>query len=226
MPKIKKSKVAKERRKYCQCTTTCIAKINRKNRLRHYRRANIPLNEAPPSVTATESGEELSKEEEFLPMVISVQNLSALAGDQWMNSNGRLGPGSDSEDQVNGSGQDTVHNWEGNGPGHQYDELRMDVDEESGRGAAPGDSESEREEFDEEGLEFDEWKEFDEAAEADSLEDLSNSDMLSELDLMLESDDLAADEHEAEGWADRKYLFKDSNFFAIKRFLIRKENLN
>jgi hypothetical protein len=220
MPKIKKSKVAKERRKYCHCTPICTAKINRKNRLRHYRRANIPLNEAPPSVTATESGEELSKEE---------RNISA--GDQWMNSDGHLGSGSDSEDRVNGSGQDSdaVHNWEGNGPGRRYGELRMDVDEESDRGAVLGDSESEREEFDKESLEFDEfdeWKEFDEAAEAGLLEDLSDSDMLSELDLMLESDDLAADEHEAEGWANRKYLFKDSIFLAIKRFLIRKENLN
>jgi hypothetical protein len=250
MPKIKKSKVAKGRRKYCRCTTICTAKINRKNRLRHYRRANIPLNEAPPSVTASESGEERSKEEKSSPIAISVRNLSA--GDQWMNSDGHLGSGSDSEDQVNGSGQDTVHNWEGNGPGHRYGELRMDVDEESDRGAMLGDSksereeydnrgsefdeaaeadllgdsESEREEFDNRGSEFDEWKRFDEAAEAGLLEDLSDSDMLSELDLMLESDDLAADEDEAEGWANRQYLFNDSIFFALKTFLIRKENLN
>ena len=51
----------------------------------------------------------------------------------------------------NGSGQDTVHNWEGEGSGHRCSELRMDVDEESGGGAVQGDSESEREEFDNEG---------------------------------------------------------------------------
>jgi hypothetical protein len=252
MPKIKKSKVAKERRKYCHCTTICTAKINRQNRLRHYRRANIPLNEAPPSVAASESGEERSKEEKSSPIAISVRNLSA--GDQWMNSDGHLGSGSDSEDQVNGSGQDTVHNWEGNGPGHRYGELRMDVDEESDRGAMLGDSESEREEYDNRGLEFDEWKEFDEAAEADLLgdsesereefdtgnrgsefdewkgfdeaaeagllEDLSDSDMLSELDLMLESDDLAADEDEAEGWANRQYLFNDSAAHIVRDYTI------
>ena len=102
----------------------------------------------------------------------------------------------------------------------------MDVDEESGRGAVQGDSESEREEFDNEGSEFDEWKEFDEAAEADLQEDLSDSNMLSELDLMLESDDLVSDQQEAEEWDNHEYLLKDSNILAIKRFLIRKENLN
>ena len=120
----------------------------------------------------------------------------------------------------NGSGQDTVRNWEGGGSGHRCSELRMDVDEESGGGAVQGDSESEREEFDNEGSEFDE------AAEADLQEDLSDSDMLSELDLMLESDDLAADQQEAEEWDNREYLLRDSNILAIKRFLIRKENLN
>ena len=50
--------------------------------------------------------------------------------------------------------------------------------------------------------------------------------MLSELDLMLESDDLAADQQEAEEWDNCEYLLKDSNILAIKRFLIRKENLN
>lgn len=264
MPKVKKRKAAKERRKYCRCTPICTAKINRKNRLRHYRRAKIPLNEAPPSVTATESSEEGSKEEESLPTAISVRNLSA--GDQWMNSDGHLGSGSDSEyegGRVNESGQDTVDNGAGDGPGHGYGQSRMDVDEESDRGTALGGSELEREEFDNggsefdnkgsefdnegsesdnegsefdnegsefdnEGSEFDEWKEFDEAAEAGLLEDLSDSDILSELDLMLESDVLAADEHEAEEWANRQYLFKDkdSNVFAIKRFFIRKENLN
>jgi len=303
MPKVTKLKAAKERRKYCRCTPICTAKINRKNRIRHYRRAKIPLDEAPPSVTATESGEE-----ESLPMAIGVHNLSV--GDQWMNSDGHLGSGSDLEyegDQVNGSGQDTVDDWEGNGPGHGYGESRMDVDEESDRGAALGDSELEREEFDNGGSEFDnkgsefdnkglefdnecsdfdnegsefdnedsefdnegsefdnedsefdnegsefdnkvsefdnkgsefnnqglefdnegsefdnegseynEWKEFDEAAEAGLLKDLSDSDILSELDLMLESDMLAADEHEAEEWANRQYLFKDSNVFCNK----------
>ena len=254
MPKVKKGKAAKEHRKYCRCTPICMAKINRKNRLRHYCQAKIPLNEAPPSVTATESSEEGSKEEGSLPTAISVRNLSA--GDQWMNSDGHLGSG--------------------NGPGHGYGKSRMDVDEESDRGTALGDSELEREEFvnggsgfdnkssefdnegsefdneslefnnegsefnnegaefdnegmefdnegaefnneglefDNEGSEFDEWKEFDKAAEAGLLEDLSDSDILSELDLMLESDVLAADEHEAEQWANRQYLFKDSNVF-------------
>ena len=315
MPKVKKRKAAKERRKYCRCTPICTAKINRKNRIRHYRRAKIPLNEAPPSVTATESGEEGSKEEESLPTAIGVRNLSA--GDQWMNSDGHLGSGSDSGyegDQVNGSGQDAVDDLEGNGPGHGYGESRMDVDEESDRGSALGDSELEREEFDNggsefdnkgseldnegsdfddegsefdnkgsafynkvsefnnegseldneglefhnegsefnnegsesdnegsesdnegsdfdnegsefnnEGSEFDEWKEFDEAAEAGLLGDLSDSDILSELDLMLESDMLAADEHEAEGWANRQYLFKDPNVFCGNKEVFHQE---
>ena len=220
MPKIK-SNMAKKRHKYCNCTTICTAKINCKNRLRHYRRANIPLNVAPSSVTGTESGEERSEEENFLPTAISVQNLSA--ADQMMNlPDGHLGSGGDLEDHLNGSGQDTVHSCEGIGPGDRYGELRMVVDEESGRSTVLEDSESEREEFDNSGSEFDEWKEFDEAAEADLLENLSDSDMLSELDLMLEFDDLATDELQAEGWANRQYLFKDSKNFGIKRFLIRK----
>ena len=54
------------------------------------------------------------------------------------------------------------------------------------------------------------------AAKAGLLEDLLDSDMLSELDQMLDLDDLAADEHEAEGWANRQYLFYDLYIFYNK----------
>src|SRR5271168_5201829 len=99
-------------------------------------------------------------------------------------------------------GQDKVDKWEENEP--DYEEMGMDIDEE---GTGQGDFESERDELDDRGSEFDEWKEFDEAAEAGFLEDLSDSDMLSELDEMLELDDLAMDGDEAEGWANRQYSF-------------------
>ena len=204
MAKSKRRKVAKERPKYCRCTKTCTSKINRKNRLRHYRKANIPLNDAPPSVTATESSEEGSGEEKSSP------------------TNGYLGAGSDyGDDQITAPGQDKVDNWEENEP--DYEEMEMDIDEE---GTGQGDFESERDELDDRGSEFDEWKEFDEAAEAGFLEDLSDSDMLSELDEMLESDDLAMDGDEAEGWANRQYSFHDLYDCTIKQFLIREAILN
>ena len=216
MPKVKKHKAAKERRKYCRCTESCTSKINRQNRLRHYRKANISLNDAPPSVTATESSEESSDEEKSLPT--TVINLSRDSPEQ-MHSDGYLGLSSEYEDDA--PGQDKVDKWEENEP--DYEEIGMDIDEE---GTGQGDFESERDELDDRGSEFDEWKEFDEAAEAGFLEDLSDSDMLSELDEMLELDDLAMDGDEAEGWANRQYSFYDLYDCTIKQFLIREAILN
>jgi len=169
-----------------------------------------------PSVTATESSELGSDEEKALPTTII--NLSRDNPEQ-MHSDGYLGSSSEYEDDA--PGQDQVDNWEENEP--DYEQMGMDIDEE---GTGQGGFESERDELDDRGSEFNEWKEFDEAAEAGFLEDLSDSDMLSELDEMLESDDLAMDGDDAEGWANRQYSFYDLYDCTIKQFLIREAILN
>ena len=270
MPKAKKrTKVAKERRKYCRCTPICTAKINRKNRIRHYRQAKIPLNEAPPSVTATESGEEGSTKEEaresYGESRMNVDEESGwgsvlLVGDSELEREDFDNGGSEFHNEgleLNNGGSELDNDSEGsefhneamefhnegsefhnealelnnealefhnkglelnnkglelNNKGSELNNLNSGSESELDNEGSELDNEGS--ELDNEGSELDEWKEFDEAAEAGLLEDLSDSDVLSELDLMLESDMLAADEHEAEEWANRKYLlFKDSIFF-------------
>jgi len=218
MVKSNKRKAANERRKYCHCTPTCTSKVNRKTRLQHYRRANIPFNRAPRSVTATKSDEEGPEEKIPLPSVVC-------HGSERNIDDGYLGSGSEYEgDQMDSLEQEEVNNSDE--LGQEYNELRMNIDEEFVGGTEMEDSNSEREDLNDQDSEFDEWKEFDEEAEADLLENLSDSDRLSELDLMLDSDDLGADAHEAEGWANRLYSFRiqrtQGNFFKI----IRQTNSN
>ena len=190
-----KNKTTKERRKYCHCTPTCTSKTTRTIRLRHYRKAKIPFEEAPPSVTGTESGDEGP-----IPTVINhdVRNLSP--ADKEMDD-GYPGSGSEYEDdQMDGLGQEAVNSQDE--LEQEYEAPRVDIAEEFAEGTMLEDGNLEGEDS-----EFDEWKEFDEEAEAGWSDNLSESDRLSELDDMLESDDLAADFYEAEGWQNRLYFF-------------------
>ena len=220
MAKFKKARATHDRRKYCHCTATCTSKINRKNRLRHYRKAGILVDEAPPSVTATESSQEDLNEEQPLPTAISDHS----GGDKELDDGYLASDGEVEDDQMDGLGEEVVNNSDQ--LDQEYDELRMDVDEGSDGETGLGDGDSERGDLDDESLEFDEWKEFDKEAEARSLENLSDSDRLSELDLMLDSDDLAADTHKAEGWTNRMYSFMIQIIQEIKEFSNRKGIFN
>jgi hypothetical protein len=186
----------------------------RTTRLRHYRKANIPLDGAPPSVTATESSEEDPEEEVPFPAGISRHS-----GGHKVRDDGYLGSESEGDDcQMDGLGE-VVSEDE---LGQDYDsELRINAEKKIVGDTDMEDSNLQEEDLHDGGSEFDEWKEFDEDAEAGLLEHLSDSDRLSEFDRMLDSDDLAADAYEAEGWANRLYFFRIQITQVIKTFLNR-----
>lgn len=226
MTKSMKYKAPREHRKYCHCTPICTSKINRKTRLQHYRQANIPFNRAPRSVTATESDEEGPQPQEEIRLPAATRIVHNRSGSDI--DDVFLGSGSEyAGDLIDEPENEAIgHQWQESELGYESEGLRMDVDEGSDGDTGLGDSDSERGDLDDEGLEFDEWKEFDEEAEARSLENLSNSDRLSELDLMLDSDDLAADADEAEGWTNRMYSFRIQTIQELKEFFNRKEIFN
>jgi hypothetical protein len=194
-----KSKKDKEHPRYCRCTVTCTSKIKRTTRLRHYRKANIPFNEAPPSITATESS---NSDDDHI--AITNTKCSQFQGDEQQN-NGYLGSGSecglDNGDPTEEDGDvgETVLETHRE---LEHEAFGMDVDEDFPDSGLE-DTNSEPEDMNNEASEFDEWKEFDEEAETGLRDFLSDSDRLSELDEMME-DDLAADADEAEGWANRQ----------------------
>jgi hypothetical protein len=99
-----KDKTIKERRKYCHCTPTCTLKTTRKIRLRHYQKAKIHYEVAPPSVTGTESGDEGPT-----PTFIDHDVRDPSPADKEM-YDGYLGSGSEYEDdQMEGLGQEAVN---------------------------------------------------------------------------------------------------------------------
>jgi hypothetical protein len=201
-----KDKTTKERRKYCHCTPICTSKTTRTIRLRHYRKAKIPFEEAPPSVTGTESGDEGPK-----PTVIDHDVRDPSPADKEMDD-GYLGTGSKYEDdQMDGLGQEAVNSQDE--LEQEYEEPRVDIAEEFAEGTTLEDGNLE-----EEDSEFDEWKEFDEEAEAGWFDNLSESDRLSELD--------DADAYEAEGWQNRLYFFGIQMTRAIRRVFFRKRIFN
>lgn len=211
-----KDKAAKERRKYCHCTPTCTSKTTRTIRLRHYRKAKIPFEEASPSVTGTESGDEGP-----IPTITDhgVRDPSPEDNLKEMDD-GYLGSGSEYEDdQMDDLGQEAVNSDDE--LDQEYEEPKVDIAEEFVEGTTVEHGNSERDDS-----ECDEWKEFDEEAEAGWFDNLSESDRLSELDDMLESDDLAADADEAEGWQNRLSFFRIQMTQATRIFFFRKRIFN